>query len=584
MAVPAVRGAKMGGVRSFPIPPLRWSVASPADPAAARALAEALQVPSALAALLIQRGVHDVEEAKRFLRPELASLADPTSLAGMRDAVGVIAAVVRGKGKILVHGDYDVDGQCAAAMLTRVLRQAGADAVPFVPHRLRDGYDFSTAGVAFAREIGAALVITCDCGITAVEAVGAVKALGIRCVVTDHHLPPDVLPPADAVIDPQRPDDRSDLKVLCGTGVAFKLAQALAAEFGLPENLPFHFLDYVALATVADLVPLTGENRTLVRHGLKLLAKSRWAGLRALVDVSGVDPDKLKASHLGYVIGPRLNAIGRLGDAGDGIKLLLTDDPAEAAQLAQELDRINVERQSLDQRTLDQAIEQLDREGDPARDSALVLAADGWHPGVVGIVASRVVERYGRPTFLLALDGDLGKGSGRSISGFDLHAALHDCADLLERWGGHKMAAGLTLKRSNLAAFRERFAEVGRKHLAPSDLGPRQRIDLELPLTEATMELEKLCRHLEPTGIGNAGPVFGARGVTWSAPKIVGSNHLKGSLVAPGAKLDAIAFGWGDRAPNLAAPVDVAFRLEENSFNGRTTLQARVVAISSNKP
>jgi len=435
--------------------------------------------------------------------------------------------------------------------------------------------------VAKGKEVGAALVITCDCGITAVEAVQAAKEAGMKVVVTDHHLPPEILPAADAIIDPQRVDDTSDLKNLCGTGVAFKLAQALAPALGLPANLPLHFLDHVALATVADLVPLVGENRILVRHGLKLLAQTRWPGLKALVEVSNVEPAKLRASHLGYMIGPRLNAIGRLGDAFDGVRLLLSDDPAEASSLAHELDRINDERQTLDQKTLDQALKQLDAECDPDRDAALVLAAEGWHPGVVGIVASRVVERYGRPAFLLALDGDKGKGSGRSITGFDLHSALHECADLLERWGGHKMAAGLTLKRENLAAFKERFAAVGRSRLAPSDLGPRQRVDVELPLHEALPDLERMIRHLEPTGLGNPGPVFGARGVTWGQPKIVGSGHLKGALLSNGSKLDAIAFGWGERAPDLSKPVDVAFRLEENNFNGRTTLQARVVAISA---
>ncbi len=567
--------------RTFPIPPLRWSVAEPADQGRVTSLAAALKIPAPLAALLIQRGAGEVEFARAFLKPAIESLADPLSLAGMAEAVEVVSEVVRAKGRILVHGDYDVDGQCATALLTRVLRAAGADVVPFVPHRLRDGYDFSMAGVAKAKEVGAALVITCDCGITAVESVAAAKALGMKVVVTDHHLPPAVLPAADAVVDPQRSDDTSDLKTLCGTGIAFKLAQALAPALGLPDTLPLHFLDHVALATVADLVPLVGENRILVRHGLKLLAKTRWPGLRALIEVSDLDPDKLKASHLGYMIGPRLNAIGRLGDAFDGVRLLLTDEPTEAATLARQLDEINDERQALDQRTLEEALAQLDAEGDPERDAALVLAAEGWHPGVVGIVASRVVERYGRPAFLLALDGGIGKGSGRSISGFDLHSALHECADLLERWGGHRMAAGLTLKRENLPAFKERFAAVGRERLAPSELGPRQRIDLELPLTDATIDLERLCRHLEPTGLGNPGPVFGARGISWGMPKVVGSGHLKGTLTSNGSKLDAIAFGWADRAPDLMRPVDVAFRLEENSFNRRTTLQARVVAISA---
>lgn len=569
--------------RPFPVPPLRWSVAPAPDPAVSRALSSALKVPLPLAMLLVQRGADTEGVARTFLRPEIESLSDPMTLVGMDRAVEVIADVVKHKGRILVHGDYDVDGQCATALLTRVLRAAGADALPFVPHRLKDGYDFGSAGVAYAREIGAALVITCDCGITAAESVAAVKAAGIKCVVTDHHLPPAVLPAADAVVDPQRTDDTSELKSLCGTGIAFKLAQALCPAIGLPPNLPLHFLDFVALATVADLVPLVGENRTLVRHGLRLLAQSRWPGLRALVEVSGVQPDKLKASHLGYVIGPRLNAIGRLGDAGDGIKLLLTDDTTEAMTMAREFERINEQRQTLDQRTLDEAIQQLDREGDPDRHAALVLAGEVWHPGVVGIVASRIVERYGRPAFLLALDGDMAKGSGRSISGFDLHAALHECRDLLERWGGHRMAAGITIKRANLEAFRERFAEIGRAQLKPDDLGPRQRIDVELELGDATADLERLVRHLEPTGLGNPGPVFGARGIRWGSPKIVGAGHLKGMLTSNAAKLDAIAFGWGERAPDLTQPVDVAFRLEENSFNGRTSLQARVVAISPAK-
>jgi single-stranded-DNA-specific exonuclease len=567
--------------RTFPVPPLRWSVADAADRGAVAALAATLKVPAPLAALLIQRGAGEESVARAFLRPELAMLQDPYSLAGMKEAVATIVEVVRAKGKILVHGDYDVDGQCATAMLTRVLRAAGAEAYGFVPHRIRDGYDFGPAGVAKARELGAALVITCDCGITAIEAHKALKALGIRCVITDHHIPPESLPDVDAIVDPQRPDDTASLKTLCGTGVAFKLAQALVEPLGLPANLPFHFLDHVALATVADLVPLVGENRILVRHGLKLLAQSRWPGLRALVEVSDIDPGSLRASHLGYLIGPRLNAVGRLGDAGDGVRLLLSDDPTEASALARELDRLNDERQTLDQRTLEEAIAQLDRDGDAERDAGLVLAGDGWHPGVVGIVASRVVERYGRPAFLIAFDGDIGKGSGRSISGYDLHSALAACSDLLEKWGGHKMAAGVTIKRDRLPEFKERFAAVARERLTTDQLGPRQRIDLELPLSDASLELEQLCRHLEPTGLGNPGPVFGARGVTWGSPKIVGSGHLKGSLTSNGAKLDAIAFGWGDRAPDLSKPVDVAFRLEENRFNGRTTLQARVVAISA---
>jgi single-stranded-DNA-specific exonuclease len=568
-------------VSVFPAPVLRWVMVPPPDPAVVARLARALGIPTELAALLVQRGQGDEADARTFLRPAVSGLSDPCALAGMAEAVEAIAATVRAGGTILVHGDYDVDGQCATALLTRALRAAGADVVGFVPHRLRDGYDFGPAGLAAAQAAGASLVVTCDCGITAVETVRAARAAGIGVVVTDHHLPGPELPPALAVVDPQRQDDSSGAGALCGTGIAFKLVQALVPALGLPPNLPYHLLDLVALATVADVVPLVGENRILVRHGLKLLADSRWPGLRSLVAASGLEGRELRAGHMGYILGPRLNAAGRVGDAADGLRLLLTDDPAEAAELARRLEGLNVERQSLDQRILEEALEQVEQSGDPERDAGFVIAGDGWHPGVVGIVASRVVERYGRPTFLIAFDGEIGKGSGRSISRFDLHSALLACGDLLERYGGHQMAAGLTIRREHLEEFRERFGGIAREALAPEDLGPEQRVDLELVLAEATSELERLSRYLEPCGSGNASPVFGVRGVRFTGRSRVGNGHLKGVLDDGTARLPAIGFQWADRVPWLAdGLVDAAFRLEPNEWNGHTTLQARLCALS----
>jgi single-stranded-DNA-specific exonuclease len=565
----------------FPAPVLRWMLVPPPDPAVVDRLARALGIPAALAALLVQRGQATEAEARTFLRPAVTGLSDPSAIAGMSEAVEAIAAAVRAGGTILVHGDYDVDGQCATALLTRALRAAGADVVGFVPHRLRDGYDFGPAGLAAAERAGASLVVTCDCGITAVDTVQAARAAGIGVVVTDHHLPGAELPPALAVVDPQRADDTSGARGLCGTGIAFKLVQALVPALGLPPNLPYHLLDLVALATVADVVPLVGENRILVRHGLRLLADSRWPGLRALVAASGLQGKELRAGHMGYILGPRLNAAGRVGDAAEGLRLLLTDDPAEAAELARRLEGLNVERQSLDQRMLEEALAQVEQGGDPERDASFVLAGDGWHPGVVGIVASRVVERYGRPAFLIAFDGDVGKGSGRSISRFDLHAALLACGDLLERYGGHQMAAGLTIRRDRLDEFRERFGGIAREALGPDDLGPEQRVDLELALQEATPELERMCRHLEPCGSGNASPVFGVRGVRLTGRSRVGSGHLKGTLDDGTTRLPAIGFQWADRVPWLAdGLVDAAFRLEPNEWNGHTTLQARLCALS----
>ncbi len=572
-------------VSGFPAPLLRWVLVPRPDPAAVDGLAAQLGIPRALAALLLQRGQGTEAEARDFLRPSVSGLSDPTALAGMAEAVEAISVSVRAGGTILVHGDYDVDGQCATALLTRALRVAGADVVGFVPHRLRDGYDFGPAGLAVAQRLGASLVVTCDCGITAVEAVRAARAAGIGVVVTDHHLPGPELPPALAIVDPQRDDDDSGAQALCGTGIAFKLVQALVPALGLPPNLPYHLLDLVALATVADVVPLVGENRVLVRHGLRLLAGSRWPGVRALLEAAGLAGRELRAGHMGYILGPRLNAAGRIGDAGDGLRLLLTDDPTEATELAHRLEGLNVERQSLDQRILEEALAQVEQAGDPEREAGFVLAGDGWHPGVVGIVASRVVERYGRPAFLIAFDGDVGKGSGRSISRFDLHAALLACGDLLERYGGHQMAAGLTIRRGRLEEFRERFGGIAREALGPDDLGPEQRVDLELRLHEANRELERMCRHLEPCGAGNASPVFGVRGVRFIGRARVGNGHLKGTLDDGTTRLSAIGFQWADRVPWLGEGlVDAAFRLESDEWNGHSTLQARLCALSPHSP
>jgi single-stranded-DNA-specific exonuclease len=545
-------------------------------------LAGALSVPRPLAALLLQRGFGEAEAARAFLRPDLESLGDPYLLGGMEAAVAAVAGAVRAGTPILVHGDYDVDGQCATALLARALRAAGATVTPFVPHRMRDGYDFRAAGLAAAKAAGAGLIVTCDCGITSVETVRAAQAAGLAVVVTDHHLPGPELPPATAVVDPQLDGGESPYQMLCGTGVAFKLVQALVPVLGLPPNLPLHLLDYVALATVADVVPLRGENRVLVRHGLKVLARSRWPGLQALIRVAGLEGKPIKAGHLGFVLGPRLNAAGRVGDAMDGLRLLLTDDADEALRLAGELERLNDRRQTIDQGILEQAIEQVETAARLDADSALVLAADDWHAGVIGIVASRLVERYGRPAFMIAFDAGepgIGKGSGRSISRFHLRDALDACSDLLERFGGHRMAAGLTIRRDRVDAFRERFVTEANRLLRPEDLAPEQRVDLELRLPEVTDDLEQLCRALEPCGSENPGPVFAVRGVRLEGTRVVGRSHLKATLRAGAFALDSIGFGLAERAPTGPGPVDVAFKLERNEFQGRDTLQARMVAV-----
>lgn len=564
----------------------RWRIESPPDDVTAAGLAAGLNVPLPFARLLVQRGCASLDAARRFLRPSTHDLHDPAALPDIGPAVERLAAAIRAGETIFVHGDYDVDGQCAVAILTRVIRRAGGTAVPFVPHRLRDGYDLSDAGVRAAVAAGARVIVTLDCGTTAVGPVADARRAGMDVIVVDHHLPGPERPDALAMVNPRRPDNAYPFPDLCGAGLAWKLGVALARATGVGDAYPWHLLDLAALATIADLVPLTGENRALVRLGLKLMATTKWPGLAALLAEANLSGKAPRAGQIGFIVAPRLNAAGRIGDAGDGLALLLCDEPGPAATLAAQLSRQNAERQALDQRTLDEALRELETGFDPARDVGVVLARDGWHPGVIGIVASRVVERIARPTFLVAFDGEVGKGSGRSVGGCDLHAALERCAPLLERWGGHRMAAGLTVRRERLAAFRAAFNQACAAQVSAADLVPTQRVDVVLDLGDLTPEFERLVRALEPTGMGNPGPVFGLEGVALAgAPKPIGEEHIRFTLTDGRARLRTVA--WGGRAEVTRVvqasrgPLRAAVRLERDTWQGREQVEGRLVAIAA---
>ncbi len=568
------------------LPAPRWVLRSTAsvDPGRVAELARDLSLPDPICRLLVLRGYDAPAAARTFLRPRLDQLHDPARLAGMAEAVRRICQALDAHEKILVHGDYDVDGVCAAALLARVLRRLGAEVEAFVPHRVTDGYDLGPAGIQRAAELGATLIITADCGIVAHGAVEVARAAGIDVIVTDHHTPDATLPSAMAVVNPNRADCGYPEKTLCGAGVAFKLCQALGAVRGLEKEWLWYHLDLVALATVADLVPLTGENRVLVRYGLKLLRDSRNAGVRALVRSAGLgDQAELAAGHVSHILGPRINAAGRLGDAHDGVQLLLCDDETEAARLAQGMETQNRERRTVDRDMLAQALAQLEQDYDPERDYAVVLANEGWHPGVIGIVASRVVERIHRPTVLVALNGGPhARGSARSIPGFHLYEALASCSGLLVRFGGHKYAAGLDILPERIPELRQALNAYAHAVLTPRDLVPEIEIDLEVSLAQADAELLRFLRHFGPFGAGNPSPVLATRAVrVLGRPKVVGENHLKLELTQGGARLHAIGFRMADRLPALAGVdlVDVAFQLQENSWNGRTELQARLVDV-----
>jgi single-stranded-DNA-specific exonuclease len=561
-------------------PDPEWLEPAPPEAALTQSLQEALRLPYEVCALLVARGLTNPDDAKAYLRPELSQLHDPAELADGPQAAERIAHAVRTGEKILVHGDYDVDGICSTALLCRWLEQLGANVDGFVPHRLRDGYDFSAAGLSKARDVGAALIVTADCGTVAHETIAEARAEGIDVVVTDHHTVPGALPPANAVVNPNRPDCSYPEKGLCGAGLAYKVCQLVGRELGADVDALLDYLDLVALATVADLVPLKGENRVLVRFGLRRFPHTRVPGVRALLESSGVDAGSVTAGNLGYTVAPRINAAGRIGESADALRLLRTEDLQEARGLAEQLETTNRARQEEDRRTLDEALEMLTGSFDPERDFGVVLAGEGWHPGVIGIVASRVVERVHRPVVLLAIDEDSARGSARSVPGFHLYDALAACSSLLRRFGGHKQAAGMDVARSDVDAFRRAFNAEAERRMEGQPPRPTQRTDLDLDLSSADLGLVHWLEYLGPHGMGNARPVFVARGVELEQAREVGTGHLKVTIRQGAHALDAIGFGLAVRHPpeELTRGVyDVVFRLERNEWRGVARVQANLV-------
>jgi single-stranded-DNA-specific exonuclease len=576
-----VRGAVVHGhrrvtqVRARP----RWIVAEPPADAVVEALAAELKLPPHVCRLLCVRGFDRPDPAKLYLRPSLDQLHDPSLLPDLDVAVERLARAAAAGEVILVHGDYDVDGICSVTLLTRTLRELGARVVPFIPNRLRDGYDLGDAGVRAARDAGATVVVTCDCGTNAVAAVSQLCGDGVDVIITDHHLPSAPIPDCLAVLNPRRHDSSYPDRDLAAVGVAFKLALALARAMRGNENRVWGMLDMVALATVADVASLRGENRVFVQRGLRLMHQTRNQGLAALIRSSGLEGKPITAGRVGFILAPRLNAAGRIGDAMRGVELLLSESERDANVIARELEELNQRRQEIDRRTLDEARESL-AAADMDSTIGLVLAREGWHPGVIGIVASRLVEEFGRPTLLISIEGDTGKGSGRSIPGFDLHAALTQCRDLLLRFGGHKAAAGVTVARELIPDLATRFNEIAARELSLDDLAGHVRVDLELPMQEATETLETLLRYFEPFGVGNPSPLFLSRGVRLAgSARTVGRDGLKLSFEAGSRTLPALGWGMAERSADLATAqaLDVVYRLERDEYRGVTSLQARLV-------
>ena len=539
----------------------------------ATALASALGLSETTASVLVRRGYSDPAHACAFLEADMPE-HDPFLLGDMEAACAAIrAAIAEGK-PICVHGDYDVDGICATALAVTVLRELGAEVSWHLPSRFEEGYGLSGGTLTRLAGEETGLVLTVDCGITAVEEVAHAKELGLDVVVTDHHRPGETLP--DCPVVATRPSDYP-FPELCGTGVVYKLAQALGAA-ALDRRL-----DLVALATVADVVPLLDENRGLVATGLKRLAVTSNPGLRALMKAARVDPATVEAGAIGFRLAPRINAAGRLGHPGTALELLLTDDPKEADRLAAELETLNRDRQAVEDRILREALAQVAEWTEAKqRRRGYVLAGEDWHRGVIGIVASRLVERFHRPVVLIAGGDEEWTGSGRSIPAFDLHGALGTCAGLLGRWGGHRAAAGLSISPENLEAFAEAFAARAGEELSEDDLAPLVRVDAVVRGTELTLDLCRELERLAPFGLGNPGVTLLAVGCEISELGAVGEGkHLKLAVTADGARSGAIAFGQGSQLNRYRRPVryDVAFKLAANQWNGAVSPQLVVKRI-----
>lgn len=549
---------------------MRW-IAGQSDPAAVAALAAAVGIHAPAARVLCVRGFSDPDRARRFFDPALSDLHDPYLLAGMTDAVARLRRAIEQNEPVLLYGDYDVDGTTAVVILKKGIELLGGGASFHVPHRLRDGYGMRAEVVEEAAAAGVKLIVSVDTGIRANEVVRHANQLGIDVIVTDHHLPETELPPAIAVLNPNRPDCSYPEKNLCGAGVALKLIDAMLGQDARRERMIDSFLKLVAIATVADVVPLTGENRVIVKRGLAGLRRVKNPGLRALLDVCGLtEGESPSAGQVAFRVAPRINAAGRMASASDVIELFLTTDDARARELATQLHELNKDRQQTEAEIARAIFEKCIEQPVTTSDAALVFAGDGWHRGVVGIVASRVVERFHRPAFVLGLENGVAQGSGRSIPAFHLLEALETMPDLFSKFGGHRQAAGVTLRTDHLEEFRTRFRAHAAGLLTPADFEAALEIDAEIDFREITDESVAEVLRLAPFGLGNPSPIFVAGDVEVPAPpEIRNDKHLFVRLKSQGRILRAKAWGFAEREAELAAGtrVDIAFHFEEDAYS-----------------
>lgn len=561
----------------------RWVLKPKKNVEQAKKLQQELGVNHIIAELLINREVETFDQAKDFFRPSIDNLHDPFLMKDMDRAIDRIERAIGNKEKILIYGDYDVDGTTAVSVVYSFFRDFHTGLEFYIPDRYAEGYGISNRGIDYAKENGFSLIIALDCGIKAVDKIEYANSKGIDFIIGDHHLPGDVLPNAVAVLDPKRIDCPYPYKELSGCGIGFKIIQAFIKQNDMPMELAYQYLDLVAVSIASDIVPITGENRILTHFGLKKLNSNPCCGLQALINLSTHKSGHFTVNDIVFQIGPRINAAGRIDHAKDAVKLLIAKTLAEAAVFSASVDDQNNTRKGYDLKITEEALALLDNNAHLQTRKTTVLYKEDWHKGVIGIVASRLTERYYRPTIILTNTNGHIAGSARSVLGFDLYEALSECSDLLDQYGGHKYAAGLTMPTDNIGLFQQRFEEVVSKSIKPEMLQQEVSIEKEIRLAEIDSKFYRILQQFQPFGPQNEAPTFISKGVTMGYNAyIVGSTHLKFSVKQEDSTIfECIGFGLGEYADliNSGKAFDICFNIEENSWRGKKNLQLNVKAI-----
>jgi single-stranded-DNA-specific exonuclease len=543
-------------------------------------LCQSLRIHPVICDMLSSRGISSFEEAKDFFRPSLNQLHDPFLMKDMKIATDRIIHAIKSNEKILIYGDYDVDGTTAVSVVFDFLQfiYPSKQIEYYIPDRYKEGYGLSSAGIEYAEKNKFNLLITLDCGIKSVELIQLAKDKQIDCIVCDHHLPGNQLPPAVAILNPKQPDCTYPCKELCGCGVGFKLIQALCLQLGLEESLYTKYLDLVATAIAADIVSITGENRTLAFFGLKKANENPNTGIRALIEQSNLKTP-LSINSLSFVIGPRINAAGRMGDAKRAVSLFIEKDIFSAKEIALTLQSENNNRKEADSSITDEALLQINQDDTADLKKTIVVFNEHWHKGVLGIVASRLLEKYYKPTIVLTKSGDFYTGSARSIAGFNMYEGLDKCSHLLHAFGGHYFAAGMTVAPSQIELFKETFEAVANEVLSSDDMIPEIEIDAAIQLKDINQSFYHILEQMEPFGPDNTKPVFCVRNVSNTGCRIVKEDHLRFEVMQDNFSINGIGFQLAEKYERLDRPakMDIVFTMEENHFNGRTSLQMKVI-------